>query len=553
MKTPRLSMACSTFTLLASGAALAVPLTGVPNPTPKTPGFSAPNGLSPELTEAIVAQGSIPLENPATVSVGGNAVNLSYYGYNGDGPFLPAAGDLPDATHKVEASKTEPDKNTYLVLHGQHGADPKYPYGTRFLFQGHETGGSGYITRVNLEADPDHRVTLMAATDVNDKPLPVFDGSTWNPFARRLLFSAELGANGGIWQATVDFPSKVEDVSGAFGRGGFEGMQTDSEGNVWVVEDAGGPNGSAAAKLTHARQPNSFVYRFVPKHPHDLTQGRMQVLQVVSFRTGQPIVFHAGQADADILSDDTKDLNTYGMVFKTRWVTLHDTAIDGSAPFDANALAKTKGGTPFKRPENGQFRPGSGFREFFFDATGDTNALTEAGSAYGGFGAIFKLTQDWPGAEEGRLRLFYQCDVFHSGLDNVAFWDANHIVFVEDAGDTLHSQRNALDSAFLWDVRKDYSNPKNQPLRILAQGRDASATVDSGFGGQPGFQNEGDNEITGIHISDGDPGQGGLLGGKIPRPFSDGWRVFYTQQHGDNFTWEILPARPERWEDRDDD
>jgi hypothetical protein len=27
-----------------------------------------------------------------------------------------------------------------------------------------------------------------------------------------------------------------------------------------------------------------------------------------------------------------------------------------------------------------------------------------------------------------------------------------------------------------------------------------------------------------------------LLGAKVPLPFRDGWRVFYTQQHGDNVT-----------------
>jgi hypothetical protein len=60
------------------------------------------------------------------------------------------------------------------------------------------------------------------------------------------------------------------------------------------------------------------------------------------------------QADADILSDDMMDLHTYGKVFETLWVTVHDTAIDGNTPFDANALAKAKGGaTPLKRPENG--------------------------------------------------------------------------------------------------------------------------------------------------------------------------------------------------------
>jgi hypothetical protein len=201
-----------------------------------------------------------------------------------------------------------------------------------------------------------------------------------------------------------------------------------------------------------------------------------------------------------------------------------------------------KGGTPFKRPENGQFRPGTGFREFFFDATGDTDLRTQAGSAFGGFGALFRLAQSSPSADQGQLSLFYRGDAPHAGFDNVGFWDEDHVVFVEDAGDTLHAQRNALDSAWLFDVRVDYSDPARQPVRILAQGRDASATIDSALGGSPGFQNDGDNEITGFHVSNGDPGPRGLLGAGTPRPFHDGWRVFYTQQHGDNATWEIVPA-----------
>jgi hypothetical protein len=500
---------------------------------------AVPNALSPELVEAVAAQGSQRLENPATVDVGGGrTAGITYYGYWDDGPQVP----LP-AAPTAEASKTEPDKNTYLVLSGQKGADPGYDYGTHFLFQGHELGvaGRGYITRVNLDADADHRVTLMAVQDRNGAPLPVFDGSTWDPFAHRLLFTAENGASGGVWQASVGFPSVVDDISGATGRGGYEGIQADPDGNLWIVEDVGGPSG---AVNNRARQPNSFVYRFVPARRGDLTAGRLQVLQVTSLRSGQPIVFHAGQADADILSDDVKDLHTYGKVFQTRWITIHDTAVDGNAPFGANALAKAMGGTPFKRPENGQFRPGSGFREFYFDATGDTDVRTQAGSAYGGFGAVFRLAQASPSAGQGRLSLFYLGDAYHSGLDNVAFWDRHRVVFVEDAGDTLHSQRNALDSAFLFDVRVDYSDPANQPVRIIAEGRDASATLDSGLAGSPGFQNEGDNEISGIHVSDGNPGPEGLLGAQAPHPFHDGWRVFWTQQHGDNVTWEILPARP---------
>src|SRR5262249_49810827 len=133
-------------------------------------------------------------------------------------------------------------------------------------------------------------------------------------------------------------------------------------------------------------------------------------------------------------------------------------------------------------------------------------------------------------------------------FDNCGFWDDDHIVFVEDAGDTLHMQRNALDSAWLFNLKANYASGA-QPIRVLAEGRDASATLDSILSGSAGFVNEGDNEITGWHESDGDPTVRGLLGAKIPRPFQDGWRLFFTQQHGDNNTWEILS--PDR--DRDDD
>jgi hypothetical protein len=145
----------------------------------------------------------------------------------------------------------------------------------------------------------------------------------------------------------------------------------------------------------------------------------------------------------------------------------------------------------------------------------------------------------------------YRGDQTHAGFDNCAFWSKDSIVFAEDAGDTLHTQRNGLDNAWQFDLNVNYSIPANQPVRILADGRDPSATVDSGLLGTAGFQNEGDNEITGFHISNGDPGPQGLPGEKIPHLFNDGWRAFYTQQHGDNVTWEII-SRGKK-DDRDDD
>ena len=247
-------------------------------------------------------------------------------------------------------------------------------------------------------------------------------------------------------------------------------------------------------------------------------------------------------AQAAINAPDQVDLRTYGKTFQTKWVTIHDTAVDGSAPFSANALAKAADGTPFKRPENGQFRPGSHFTQFFFDETGDTNATSPENGTAGGWTSIFELDQESPSADSGQLSLFYQSNsATVAGLDNVTFLSRDLVTFVEDAGDTLHTQRKALDSGYIWDVTKDYSTGL-QPVRWLAEGRDPSATLDSATGGFG--KNEGDNEITGAHVSNGDPGPEGLLGAQIPNLWnsSDKWRWFYTQQHGDNFTWQVVLA-----------
>ena len=553
--TQKFLVACATMMGLSATHTQAQPpaqLTHIAAANPKAAGFAAPNILSAELEQIVWANGAMKLENPTAL--------IGFYGYNNDGPHVPAPGAVQAPGSNVEASKTEPDKNTYLILHEQTGPDSNYDYGSHFLFQGHEGGKRGYITRINLDADGAHRITLMADKDVNDKSLPAFDGSTWYPWAQVLLFTAEAGKNVGVWQATASYPSVVEDISGILGRGGYEGIQPDSDGNLWIVEDVSGKAGTANK---NAKQPNSFIYRFIPKNKHDLRAGgKLQALQVASKRHAGPIVFNPADPDGDIFSDDIKDLHTYGVTFDTRWVVIHDTDVEGFAPFDANAAAKLKKATPFKRPENGIFRPGTAFGEFYFTETGDKNKNTEAGVDFGGFGGIFKISQKDPSSDSGRLTIFYKSDIAHTGFDNIAFWSKNKVIVVEDAGDSLHTQRNALDSAYLFDMNTDYAKQVNQPIRILAQGRDPSATIDSALNdahSANGFQNDGDNEITGIHISDGDPTAYGILGAKNPRPFRDGWRVFYTQQHGDNITYEIIPARQlhpssrHEWNDHDAD
>ncbi|MDX6550497.1 MAG: hypothetical protein QOJ31_1181 [Gaiellales bacterium] len=538
-RSKRLPLAAATVvgcTLAFAGAAGAFPaLPGVSPAQPKAAGVPAPTLLSPGLAQIEITRGSEALD--------GGTSAVPYYGYDGDGPLLPAPGDLPTASHTVEATKTEPDKNTYLVLKGQTGPDQSYDYGTHFLFQGHEHSSPGYITRINLDADAAHRVTLMATQDVNGNDLANIDGSTWDPFAKRLIFTTE-SSSAGEYQATAGYPSRVRDISGYIGRGGYEGVQNDSAGNLWFVEDVGGAKGTVNS---HAKQPNSFLYRYTPADPYHLTAGGvLQALQVMSRRTATPIVFHSGAADADILSNDTRDLRTYGLTFKTRWVTIHDTAVDGTTPFDANSLAKAAGATPFKRPENGVFRPGTDFRQFVFDETGDTDINTEAGSQDGGFGSLFRLNQANPSANTGSLNLLYRGDATHAAFDNLAFADNHNLIVVEDAGDTLHSQRNGFDSMWQLNAAAGYGNPATPaPVRLLAQGRDPSATLDSAFLGMTGFQNDGDNEITGIHISDGAASVSGILGVKTPRPLVAGsaWRTFYTAQHGDNVTYELILHR----------
>ena len=487
---------------VAAAVAIASPatdLTAVPAANTKSAGYAPASVLSPELAQIAVAQGSTKVENPSAA--------ISYYGYDND--TLNAAGEpimvASAATGNTEAHKTEPDKNVYLVFDKSlAGADPSYDYGTRFLFQGHETGTPSYITRINLDADAAHRITVLATQDANGNPIADIDGATRDPFAQRLLFTTE-NQNAPTYSATPGYPSQVTDVSGALGRGGYEGIQDDSDGNVWIVEDIGG-----SAKLgTTAKRPNSFVYRYVPAKPGDLANGKLQVLQVLN-SSGTPVTF---ESQATLASPDQVALHTYGNTFDTRWVTIHDTAVDGTAPFNANTTAKAAHGTPFKRPEN---------------------------DCCGGWTSVMKLTQAGPSANTGKLTMLYKGDQAHASFDNVAFLTGNLISFVEDAGDTLHTQRNALDSGFLLDVTKTYAGGANTPVRWLAEGRDPSATLDAdnaGFG-----KNEGDNEITGIHVSDGDTRKQGILGAKEPHPFEPNghWRVFYTQQHGDNTTYEVV-------------
>jgi hypothetical protein len=227
-----------------------------------------------------------------------------------------------------------------------------------------------YVTRINLDVlDPADRITLLTPIDATTQ-LTAFnsmDGSAWNPFTRTLLFTMEAGINGGVVEITPDWPPQVRKLNGIVGKAGYEGIVPDDKGNLLLIEDVGGTTvnviqGDPGSSKT-ARQPNSFVYRFEPYDKNDLSLGgKLFALQV--WIDGTPIVFNSADPVGDTFSDAQLKLHTLGTSYPVTWVLLHDTNTDGFNDFDANALAKTKKATPFKRPENAR-----GLVRFFSSTT----------------------------------------------------------------------------------------------------------------------------------------------------------------------------------------
>lgn len=234
------------------------------------------------------------------------------------------------------------------------------------------------------------------------------------------------------------------------------------------------------------------------------------------------MVFHANDPVGDVFAVNQLRLHTPGTSYPAQWVTVHDTAVDGFAPFDENALAKAAGATPFKRPENLQFLPGSGYQTFFFCPTGDTNSDSgnqPALAQRGAWGSIFRvdLSDD---RDSGAISIFVLGTAQESSFDNLTFADNHTLLAAEDRGDGLHGQLNTLDS--IWAFTTDGSEP---PLRLVALGRDKVAEV------------RGDNEPTGLHVSNGSTaihGQPGTIGNL------HGARAFFTRQHGENVVYEIV-------------
>jgi hypothetical protein len=480
-------------------------LNGVPAANPAE--GSPDNVLSSDFSATVLVTGTDPLENPS-------------------GPIT-QFGKLVDGTN------TEPDQNLYLDIDSRvKGPTPKLNYGHHFLFQSHENGGDlAYVTRINLDVtDPSHRVTLL--TPVGGDGLTHFnsmDGSAYDPVSKSLLFTQESsGTAGGLVEISMDWPATVTTHYGSIGRCGLEGVHTDNKGRIYLVEDTGGKAVSNDENDINgpnkvAKQPNSYIFRFTPKNGKDLNSGKLEALQV--WVDGAPLVF-GGTTDQEAFDDvwSPKQIELHsGASFPTKWVTVHDTKIDGTADFDCNLAARGASATPFKRPENGVFTPDGTFRTFVFATTGDTNNLSGSvpGLAQrGAWGALFQLSLDKK-QENGTVKLIVLGDSVHNSFDNVTFGDSNTVLMAEDRGDTLHDQLDTLDSVWAYPLTAIAS-----PLRVIALGRDPSASGDG----------QEDNEPTGVFVSNGERIKIDQYGNPTNLL---GARGFFTEQHGDNKIYEL--------------
>ena len=497
---------------------------GVPNAVTPVPNSAQPSLIDPDFALRTVAIGTDPLENPSGV--------------------ITKFGQLSSGVN------TEPDENLYLKFsQNPGGPTPGFNYGRNFLYQGHENAGNlGYVTRINLDVtDPAHRITLLTPVNpaTNLTGFNRIDGSTWNPFTKTLLFAQEDSNLGGIIQITPNWPPQVTTLYQFLGRAAYEGIHSDDKGVIYMEEDTAGPRPGGLATidgvpnlpLKAAAQPNSFVYRYVPNNPKRIEDGgKLQALQVII--DGAPVVFHAADPVGDITAKVQRQLHTPGTSWPIKWVTVHTANKDDppSLAFDANALTKAAGATPFKRPENMAWLPGSGFRTFFFSPTGDTDAPTAQISqlaARGAWGSIFRVDlgrdddnqedhngQGKPG-KDGAISIFVLGDQEHSSFDNLAFANERQLLATEDRGDTLHDQLQKLDSVWAFDIKNGHAQ------RFIALGRDLTASL-------PGAE---DNEPTGIYVSSGSPRREGLLG--TEESLHDA-RGFFTKQHGDDAVFEIV-------------
>ena len=274
--------------------------------------------------------------------------------------------------------------------------------------------------------------------------------------------------------------------------------------------------------------------------------GKLQALQVLN-AAGDPITFDEPGGRQQSRPGRPAHLRPdLRHAAGSRSTTPGSTARRRSTP---TTLAKAAHATPFKRPENGLFRPGSRFGEFYFDETGDTDATSPENGDRGRLDVDLQAHAANPSSDHGQLTLFYKGDQAHAGFDNVAFLseDNDHV----RRGRGRHAALAAQRARFGLRVRRHAElREPGEPAGALA--RRGSRPVGDARLGQRRVRQERGRQRDHRHRTCPTATRASAASSarrcrRARRPAS--WRWFYTQQHGDNPTYEVVPAKPltPRW------
>ena len=411
------------FTTIGGAAPSGNPaLTNVPTANAKVAGYAPwPNVLSPELRQSIVgAQGSTPLENPNA-----NFTNTATATDERD------AASAPAGVHKTRRRRgprprrrrPSPTRTPTSCSTARRAPTRTTTTARHFLFQGHELARAKATGLHHPHQPRRRRRASRDAPGDAGRPRatrsPTIDGSTWDPFAQRLLFTTENASGGdlgGDARLPVDGrrPLRLDRARRLRGHPERLGRQH--------LDRRGHRRLRRSRRTPHAKQPNSFVYRFVPDErratSHD---GKLQVLQVA--RTSRPADRVHERADVRRQRPTRTRCTPTATSFATAWVTIHDTT--STAP---------RRSTPTRSPRRSAARRSSGPRTASSarargsrssSSTRPATPRDRAGrrrpaSAVCGW-RLFKLTQRRRRPTPGTLTLFYLGDTVHTGFDNCAF------------------------------------------------------------------------------------------------------------------------------------
>jgi len=145
----------------------------------------------------------------------------------------------------------------------------------RYLYRSHELGShpdGGAISVVDLKTGESK--ILLQDTDYRS-----IDGIRWTPWGT-ILFGEER-RNGRIFEINLDKDNltHVDKVleRPLLGRLAHEGIEVDSKGNVYVIDERRGLSNSCQ----NIKPCGGGIYKFVPQHYGNLSSGKFYVLKVI--------------------------------------------------------------------------------------------------------------------------------------------------------------------------------------------------------------------------------------------------------------------------------